>query len=125
MGPERKLYKKLKFKTPKIIWNRLENISLLGTPDLLGYNNSGNFFTVELKVTKSNKVKFSPHQIAFHHDHPQNSFILVEALDQRSAKHVDYRLYPGSGILALENFGLKLEPLASGWDACRLLLESL
>ena len=83
MGPERKLYKKLKSKTPKIIWNRLENLSLLGTPDLLGYNNSGHFFTVELKVTKSNKVKFSPHQIAFHHDHPQNSFILVEALNPR------------------------------------------
>ena len=70
MGPERKLYKKLKLQTPKIIWNRLENISLSGTPDLLGYNNSGHFFTVELKVTKSNKVRFSPHQIAFHVDHP-------------------------------------------------------
>ena len=46
MGPERKLYKKLKLQTPKIIWNRLENISLSGTPDLLGYNNSGHFFTV-------------------------------------------------------------------------------
>ena len=26
MGPERKLYKKLKSKTPKIIWNRLEHM---------------------------------------------------------------------------------------------------
>ena len=39
-------------------WIRLENNSLSGTPDLLGYNASGHFFTVELKVTKSNKVKF-------------------------------------------------------------------
>ena len=125
MGPERKLYKKLKLQTPKIIWNRLENISLSGTPDLLGYNNSGHFFTVELKVTKSNKVRFSPHQIAFHVDHPKNSFILVEALDPRSAKHVEYYLYPGSGILALEACGLALEPLAKGLDACGLLLDSL
>ena len=124
MGPERKLYKKLKLQTPKIIWNRLENISLSGTPDLLGYNNSGHFFTVELKVTKSNKVRFSPHQIAFHVDHPKNSFILVEALDPRSAKHVEYRLYPGSGIKALDSFGLKLEACCLGLEACGLLLEA-
>ena len=66
MGPERKLYLKLKKNTDRIKWTRLENISLLGTPDLLGYNDSGNFFTVELKVTKGKKVKFAPHQIAFH-----------------------------------------------------------
>ena len=125
MGPERKLYKKLKSKTPQIIWNRLENISLLGTPDLLGYNNSGHFFTVELKVTKSNKVRFSPHQIAFHYDHPQNSFILVEALDPRSAKHVGYRLYPGSGIKALGTFGLKLEALCLTLEACDLFFNKL
>ena len=72
--------KNLKKFLPKLAWIRLENNSLSGTPDLLGYNNSGTFFTVELKVTKSNKVRFSPHQIAFHVKHPQNSFILVEAL---------------------------------------------
>ena len=125
MGPERKLYQKLKSKTPKIIWNRLENISLSDTPDLLNYNNSGHFFTVELKVTKSNKVRFSPHQIAFHHDHPKNSFILVEALDPRSAKHVGYRLYPGSGITALGTFGLKLEALCLTLEACDLFFNKL
>ena len=125
MGPERKLYKKLKLQTPKIIWNRLENISLSGTPDLLGYNNSGHFFTVELKVTKSNNVRFSPHQIAFHVDHPKNSFILVEALDPRSAKHVEYRLYPGSGIKALDSFGLKLEACCLGLEACGLFFDKL
>ena len=71
MAPERKLYQKLKSKTPKIIWNRLENLSLSGTPDLLGYNTSGHFFTVELKVCKGNKIRFSPHQIAFHIKHPK------------------------------------------------------
>ena len=120
MAPERKLYQKLKSKTPKIIWNRLENLSLSGTPDLLGYNNSGTFFTVELKVTKGNKVRFSPHQIAFHVKHPRNSFILVEHLGSGCVK-----LFPGSGILALEACGLKLEALATGLDACSLLLNEL
>jgi len=120
MAPERKLYQKFKSKTPKIIWNRLENLSLSGTPDLLGYNTSGHFFTVELKVTKGNKVKFSPHQIAFHHTHPKNSFILVEHLDQRCLK-----LFEGSMVHELVACGFKLEPLCLGLDACRLKLESL
>ena len=61
MGAEVKLYKKLKAKTPKIIWNRVENLAIPGMPDLLGYNTNSHFFTVELKVTKSKKLKFSPH----------------------------------------------------------------
>ena len=44
----------------------LKILALLGTPDLLGYNTSGKFFTVELKTTSANKIRFSPHQIAFH-----------------------------------------------------------
>ena len=125
MAPERKLYQKLKKNITSISWIRLENLSSSGTPDLLGYNTSGTFFTIELKVTKSNKVRFSPHQIAFHVKHPRNSFILVEALDSRSSKHVQYYLFPGSGIKALDAWGLKLEPLCLGLDACRLWLEDL
>ena len=125
MKPEQKFYEKIKrkFKTFSLI--RLENNSLHGTPDLLVSNARGHFFTIELKVTKSNKVKFSPHQISFHVKHPQNSFILVEALDPRSSKHVEYYLFPGSGILALEACGLKLEALATGLEACSLWLDQL
>jgi hypothetical protein len=114
MGPERKLYLKLKKYTPRIKWTRLENISLLGTPDLLGYNDSGNFFTVELKVTKGKKIKFSPHQIAFHVAHPKNTFILVEALGPRSSKLIGWYLYRGSRVEELVTRGLELEPCAWG-----------
>ena len=120
MKPERKLYEKLKRNVPQISWIRLENLSLSGTPDLLGYNNSGHFFTVELKVTRSNKVRLSPHQIAFHVRHPNNSFILVESLDQRCLK-----LFPGSMVQELAACGLALEPLCLGLDACRLRFEEL
>ena len=61
---DNKLYAKVKKTIKDISWIRLENNSLLGTPDLLGYNNSGHFFTVELKVCKGNKIRFSPHQIS-------------------------------------------------------------
>ena len=46
---ERQLWKKLKDETPSISWIRIENWALPGTPDLLGYNVNGTFFTVELK----------------------------------------------------------------------------
>ena len=120
MGPEAKLYKKLKAKTPRIIWNRIENLSLLGTPDLLGYNDSGTFFTVELKITRANKLKFSPHQIAFHVAHPHNTFILAEALGPRLVK-----LFRGSRIRELAACGFKLEACRLGLDACSLYLENL
>ena len=118
---ETDLYRELKRKIPKISWNRLENRSLLGTPDLLAYSINEHFFTLELKVTKGNKVRFSPHQIAFHVKHPKNTFILVACTPDRGL----VRLYPGHQILELVTSGLKLEPLCEGWEACRLKLESL
>ena len=120
MPPERKLYQKIKKSFSNFSLIRLENHSLHGTPDLLVSNARGHFFTIELKVTKGNKVKFSPHQIAFHIKHPRNTFILVEHLGSGAVK-----LFPGSGILALEACGLKLEALATGLGACSLWLNSL
>ena len=121
IGLERDLYKKLKREIKSISWIRLENRVLLGTPDLLAYSPNEHFFTLELKVAKSNKVQLSPHQVSFHVKHKNNSFVLVAC----NPKLGSYRLYPGHRILELVNSGLKLEPLAQGWDACRLQLESL
>ena len=123
MGPEVKLYKKLKAFTPQIIWNRIENLSLPGMPDLLGYNNSGRFFTVELKVTKGRKLKFSPHQIAWHVQHPKNSFILAEARGPRTANR--FQMFRGSRIMELDACGLELEACCLGLDACCLTLQEL
>ena len=120
MKPEQKFYEKIKRKFKKFSLIRLENNSLHGTPDLLVSNARGHFFTIELKVTESNKIKFSPHQISFHVKHPHNTFILVEHLGSGAVK-----LFPGSGILALEACGLKLEPLCLSLDACRLFLQEL
>ena len=120
---ERQLWKKLKNESKRITWTRLENWALFGTPDLLGYAPSGNFFTVELKVTapaKPSFVRFSPHQISFHIKHKKNTFVLVAcALDQL------VRLYPGSRILGLVDSGLKLEPLACGLASCSKFLEKI
>ena len=123
MGEEQKLYKKLKEYTPQIIWNRIENLSLPGMPDLLGYNNSGRFFTVELKVTKGRKIRFSPHQIAWHVQHPNNTYILVQALGPRSVNR--YQMFRGSRIMELAACGLELEACSLGLEACCLELSSL
>ena len=120
MGPEAKFYKEIKKSIPEISWIRLENISLLGTPDLLGYNNSGHFFTVELKVCRGNKIRFSPHQIAFHVRHPHNTFIIAEALGPGTVK-----LFRGSRILELEACGFKLEACCLGLEACGLWFTEL
>ena len=114
MKPETKLWHELKRITPQITWTRLENTSILGCPDLLGYNTSGHFFTVELKITSNNKIRFSPHQISFHLLHPKNTFILAKKPSQGSCK-----LFPGTCILALVKEGFKNQ------DACCLSLEDL
>ena len=118
---EKDLWRELKGIKSKISWTRLENRSLLGTPDLLGYNNFGRFFTVELKLTSVNKIRFSPHQISFHMKHNLNTFILVACSPDKGK----VRLYPGAWILDLVEKGLKLEPLREGLKACCLELESL
>ena len=117
---EAELWQYLKKKTPQIKWTRIENTSHLGTPDLLGYNKNKTFFTVELKVTKRNKLKFSPHQIAFHIRHPKNSFILTMQLVDEVIK-----LYEGNQIESLVTRGLKLEPICEGFESCIERLEDL
>ena len=123
MGPERKLYQKVKNNFKDISLIRLENNSLHGTPDLLGYNNSGHSFTIELKVTSGNKIKFSPHQISFHVRHPHNTFIIAEALGPGTSKLI--YMYSGAKIMELEACGLKLDPLCLGLEACSLWLTKL
>ena len=117
---ESKFYNELKRNTPQITWTRLENSSVFGCPDLLGYNTNRHYFTVELKVTKSNSLRFSPHQIAFHKLHPENSFILAKHLASSRVK-----LYEGKKIMELDACGLKLDACCLGLEACGLYLSQL
>ena len=121
MTPERKLYHDLKKKTHGIIWNRIENLSVLGMPDVLGYNANRKFFTVELKVTEGNKVKFSPHQIAFHKSHPDNTFILLKTHGQCVLK-----LVPGSEIHDLRTKGHDtIFTVAEDWKGVQITFENI
>tara|TARA_R100001594_G_scaffold86781_1_gene121184 strand:- start:276 stop:665 length:390 start_codon:yes stop_codon:yes gene_type:complete len=125
MGPEAKFYQQIKRNFKEFSFIRIENSSLLGTPDLLGYNTSGHFFTIELKVTKSKKIRFSPHQIAFHSKHPKNTFIMVKALGPLPPKTSPISMYHGSRIRELVASGLKLDACCLGLEACRLRLNQV
>lgn len=130
MKPESKFWKEWKAFTPNILWTRIENMSSLGTPDLLGYNKNKTFFTVELKVTTGNSVRLSPHQMSFHIRHPENTFILVKSLASSISKLDDkkldnVKLYEGKNIKELSASGLQLDACCLGLEACRLHLENL
>ena len=121
MKAESKLWQKVKKNTPNITWTRVESWASFGFPDLVGYTEKRGFFTVELKVTKSNKVTFSPHQIAFHVKHPTDTYILVQTHAASTPK-----LYPGSAVRELAACGLAGPPsleLESWSELERLLLE--
>ena len=113
LKPERKLYHDLKKNTPGITWNRIENLAGIGMPDCLGYNTSRHFFTVELKVIKGNRIRFSPHQISFHITHPNNTFILIRPHGRRCLK-----LFQGSAMRELVALGYACDlELGASWDA--------
>ena len=108
---ETKFWHEIKaFKTKnncELSFTRVENSAAHGTPDLLVYNSSGHFFTIELKLTLAKKIRFSPHQIGFHIKHPHKSFIMQKALGPLAIK-----LYEGSKILDL--VAGSAEPVATG-----------
>jgi hypothetical protein len=100
LKPETKFYQKVKENFKKLSLIRIENLSVPGVPDLLIYNTNGRFFTLELKVTKTNKIRFSPHQIGVN--------------DARSKTP---KLYEGSRIRELDACGLSLEPMLQGFPS--------
>jgi len=107
--PESKFWQEVKKNITEISFTRLESWASAGVPDLLCYNKSGKFFTIELKVTRGEFSRFSPHQIAFHVRHPHNTFILQKALGPLSIK-----LYEGSKILELHE-RVPCTAIAEGW----------
>ena len=118
MKPESKFWQIIKKNTPKIQWTRLESWASFGVPDLVGYNDNCGFFMVELKVTKSKKVHFSPHQRMFHLTRTQRNFILL-----RDASLGAIKLYESSAIPGLLTDHRETPSLAiDDWDHIQRLL---
>ena len=127
---ERDLWKLLKKSSAGILFDRIENWAVPGIPDLLGYNQNKTFFTLELKLTKANKIRFSPHQVAWHLRHGPGALILVARPVNRgkntTVAKMQHRgglraggpthffLYKSSQIMDLVARGLKTEPIVGG-----------
>jgi len=124
---ERDLWKLLKKSSAGILFDRIENWAV---PDLLGYNKNKTFFTLELKLTKANKIRFSPHQVSWHLRHGPGAFILVARSVNRDKnttvakmQHVGglraggpthFFLYESRQIMDLVARGLKTKPRVGG-----------
>jgi len=102
----------------ELSFTRVENSAAHGTPDILVYNTSGHFFTIELKLNLAKKIRFSPHQIAFHIKHPHNSFIMAKGLWQ-----TDIKLYEGFKIRDLVTGSA--EPCAVGMMSSFKFLQNV
>jgi len=63
--PESRLWKALRDGVTGIHWVRIESWTSPGVPDVNGCGDFGEFW-IELKVTKSNRIALSPHQISWH-----------------------------------------------------------
>ena len=117
MKAETKLWKKLKKNTLKIQWTRLESWASFGVPDLLGYHDSCGFFMVELKIARSPKVSFSPHQKLFHMTRTNRNFILLQEPLEGKVK-----LYESKSIHGLLLDHRDTPPVAQAWDHIQRLL---
>jgi hypothetical protein len=115
---EKNFWQEIRKKLKHYQWLRLETYATQGVPDLLGTTQEGMFFTVELKVTKSKRVKVSPHQIAFHKARLNSPcFILVKSLVQSPLKKSQLYLYHASKLDQLLTNGLEPSFLVpDGWS---------
>jgi hypothetical protein len=119
---ESKFWQEVKAKlSPHLILNRLETSTIFGFPDVIAYTKQHSFITIELKVSQSNSVKLSPHQIGFHILRPINTYILVKHLAAPSSSP---KLYKGSSVQDLAARGVKLEPFLTGWEVIVQYLAS-
>ena len=124
-GPESNLWQRIKKHCPpRCHLTRIESTTGLGIPDVhIVWD--GLAFWLELKVTKANAVRVSPHQVAWHmayYSRGGKSFFLVE-----QASSSDLYLFGGDRGAELMNQGLvcggsRFEDLASLFKALRPLL---
>ena len=104
---ETNFWKSVKKNLTDFQWVRLESWATKGVPDLMGFTKGGQIFTIELKVTKSRSVYFSPHQIAFHVEHENSPcFILVKALSPSSPKKYGIYLFHAKQVRQIVEQGL-------------------
>jgi len=85
---------------------RLESWALPGVPDILVCDAKGRFHLIELKYTKDNSVKLSPHQVGFFRRHEHASVWLFVRHDPKDGTP-RLLLYPPEQVVPLSMGGIK------------------
>ena len=112
--PEKLFWQQVKKNLKGFSFIRLESRVNLGVPDVLACSDSGAYLTLELKVTSSNKVNLSPHQISYHvQRETAPAFILVKRAFQKHPRKSELYLYAPDQVRALAENGLVVLPLLS------------
>ena len=107
--PESLFWQQVKKNLKAFSFIRLESWVNHGIPDVLGTTKEGIYFTVELKVTKSNQVSFSPHQISYHEERKNSpAFILVKRVLDKSPRKSQIYIYSSDQVVSLNEQGLSL-----------------
>ena len=111
--PEKLFWQQVRKNLTEFSWIRLESRVNHGIPDVLGCTEKGIYFTTELKVTKSNKVNFSPHQIAYHEQRKNApAFILVKRLLEKHPRKSQLYIYGAEQVRELSEQGLVVPSLS-------------
>ena len=92
---------------------RLETWSLPGVPDVLILDQNATLQLVELKYTRTNAVRLSPHQVSFLSSHADGLVWLLVKKDPISAP-AQYFLYRGDAVVDVAMKGLKVTPYFLG-----------
>jgi Holliday junction resolvase len=124
--PESRLWNALRDGLTDIHWTRIESWASPGVPDVNGCAEFGEFW-IELKVIKNNRIKLSPHQIAWHTlrtRHGGRSYILA-----REAARTPLILFSGQQAKELHDKKIgEISPMALiehpyDWPRLRRALE--
>ena len=88
-----------------VILTRIENASTPGIPDILLCDEKNNFHLIELKVSKGNVVKLSPHQVAFAVKHSEANVGAGQEIPGKTARITRYYCSRGPRSLIWHNLG--------------------
>ena len=105
----------MKKNQPRWRLTRLETWTLPGVPDVLLLDQHHRLQLVELKYTRNNSVRLSPHQVSFLSNHADGLVWLLVKKDPIS-QPAQYLVYKGDTAVEVAMNGLRVQPYAQLTD---------
>ena len=100
-------------------WHRIETTTVLGFPDMIGVAPQKDTLFIELKVARSRRIKFSPHQFAMLKRLSEQSggcaYVLVYDEHAKPLHGAGELLYEAKNVANLQKNMQNVPILAVGW----------